>query len=330
MAILIFIFLIAVGIFIRLKIRLSRSLELDNNNLNLRQAQYDLLFREHARLKQETEALEQQYLQTVALYDITREISMYLDEDKLFECFKDQLVKYITVSDCQFIKSADSLKAFSDSLVIPFKLKADQAPAGYLLARGVKPQDRDKFDILVHQFMLGMKRAVLYARVNELAITDSLTGAFSRRQFLQRFNEEFSRSSSFKYAFAFLMVDIDYFKDYNDRYGHLVGDSIIREVSRTIKENIRQIDFVGRYGGEEFGIVLAETDKQEALFVAERIRKAVESKNIKAYDEDLSITVSIGISEFPVDANTPQKLIECSDKALYRSKNSGRNKVCGS
>jgi diguanylate cyclase (GGDEF)-like protein len=125
-----------------------------------------------------------------------------------------------------------------------------------------------------------------------------------------------------------MMIDIDYFKNYNDRYGHLVGDAILREVANTIKESVRQIDLVGRYGGEEFSIILTETAAEQSKFVAERIRKAVEDKHIKVYDEDLKATISIGVATFPEDAREPQAIIERADKALYRAKEAGRNRAC--
>jgi diguanylate cyclase (GGDEF)-like protein len=124
------------------------------------------------------------------------------------------------------------------------------------------------------------------------------------------------------------MIDIDHFKDYNDRYGHLVGDAILKEVSKSIKENIRQIDLSGRYGGEEFSIVLAETDKEQAQFVAGRIRQAIEYKCIRVYDEDLKITVSVGISAYPGDGKNAEELIDRADSALYQAKQEGRNRVC--
>jgi diguanylate cyclase (GGDEF)-like protein len=123
------------------------------------------------------------------------------------------------------------------------------------------------------------------------------------------------------------MTDIDYFKIYNDRYGHLVGDAILKEVSASIKENVRQIDIVGRYGGEEFCIILAETGKEEAMQAAQRIRGAIEGKLIRVYDEYIKVTVSIGASIFPEHAKDADKLIDCADQALYKAKQAGRNRV---
>ena len=189
-------------------------------------------------------------------------------------------------------------------------------------------EDNEKFYILSQQFLLGIKRAVLYQDVQELAITDSLTGVFNRRYYLERFKEELERSKKFNYKFCCLMVDIDYFKDYNDRYGHILGDAILRELAKTIQENTRQIDLIGRYGGEEFSIILSETDKDAATLAAGSIRQAVEYKPIRAYDEELKIRVSIGISTFPDDGQDIETLIDRADSALYQAKQAGRNKVC--
>ena len=124
------------------------------------------------------------------------------------------------------------------------------------------------------------------------------------------------------------MLDIDNFKQFNDRYGHLVGDSILRQVSKTISQAVRQIDFIGRYGGEEIAVVLAETSHQQASFAAERIRQSIVAEAIKAYDEELTVTVSIGVATFPDNALNMQNLIEMADQALYLAKETGKNKVC--
>ena len=123
------------------------------------------------------------------------------------------------------------------------------------------------------------------------------------------------------------MLDLDNFKSYNDRYGHLVGDALLSTVARIIKDNLRQIDIVARYGGEEFSIILPDTDKQEAEYVSSRLRQAIEKEHIRAYDEDLQITVSIGGSIFPKDTNDAQDLVDKADQALYHAKQAGKNQV---
>ena len=124
------------------------------------------------------------------------------------------------------------------------------------------------------------------------------------------------------------MIDIDDFKNYNDKFGHLVGDAIIKTIASEIKSNIREIDLLGRFGGEEFLCIFPETTKEGANFAAERIRKAIEAKEIQAYDEVLKATVSVGASTFPSDALNPTELIDKADWALYRAKKMGKNRVC--
>ena len=119
------------------------------------------------------------------------------------------------------------------------------------------------------------------------------------------------------------MIDIDNFKAFNDTYGHQAGDSIIREISKIFRDASRKIDVVARYGGEEFGIILPITKKEEALILAERIRRAVEtSPGLK------NITISIGVSSFPEDGEKKEDLIAYADRALYKAKRSGKNRIC--
>lgn len=290
------------------------------------EAKYCRLSQENSELTANNTALRSELEATITLYDITKEICKSLDETKVFEMFKAQIDRYIKVKECKFLGKDADLSAYKDWIVLP--LEIDRVNAGYLVANGIEDNQRDKFNILAQQFVLGIKRAILYHRVQELAITDTLTGVLSRRHWLERFSQEFERSKKFKYRFSFLMIDIDHFKSCNDRYGHLVGDAILRGVSERIKENIRQVDLIGRYGGEEFSVILTETDRDGALLAAERIRRAVEEECIKIYDESLNISVSIGIAIFPEHAGSTQALIEKADHALYQAKQTGRNRVC--
>ncbi len=262
----------------------------------------------------------------VKLYDITKAICSSLKEEEVFNNFRGLLGKHMSFDDCRFIKTESQLPQFKGYTVFP--LGSQARPDGYLLISGLDRNNSAKFEILRQQFLLGIKRASLYQAVAELAITDSLTGLFSRRYLMQRFGEEIERSRKFKFKFAVLMIDIDHFKSFNDHYGHLVGDAILKEAARLIKENIRQIDVVGRYGGEEFIVLLTEIERDQALFAAERIRQSIHEKVIKAYDEKINVAASIGLALFPEDAGEAISLIEKSDQALYSAKNAGRNRVC--
>lgn len=199
---------------------------------------------------------------------------------------------------------------------------------GIITAENLKRDDFDNFSILGSQLALEIRKTKLYERIQELAITDGLTGVFLRRHFLERFHEEATRSSEHNLKLSFLMLDIDHFKQQNDTHGHLVGDVILKEIAQILKVNLREIDLLGRYGGEEFSIVLPDTDKVGGLQAAERIRLAVEEHSFKAYEELIRITISVGVAVFPDNATNVQKLIDSADKALYQAKQKGRNRVC--
>lgn len=310
---------------ILIKQKLSDKLVKRQDELKRLNKEYEDRVEQDLLLKKQNTELETKVRETTALYEITKDITKTLQEDKIFTIFKDNIAKYIEVQDCRYFKNEEELSRYKDYMVLPLKIQ--DKPIGYLAATGIKREGKEKFFILASQFVSGIKRAVLYQKVSELTITDSLTQIFNRRHFLDRCSEELERSKKLECSFSFLIVDLDYFKKYNDHYGHLVGDVILREVTKAIKENIRQVDFMGRYGGEELAIVLTETDKGKAGFAAERIRQAIESKSIRAYDEDLKITVSIGLSTFPDDSQDIQGLIDRADEALYLAKEAGRNQV---
>jgi len=344
--------LFSVLLLISLKKRLDRSI-INMPDFNRIKDRYDNLLAENKKLKTANHNLENTFDSIIALYDITGQICKSLDADKVFSNFRDEINKYIRVSDLRFLMVQESIKHFpiplrkslkviaegdflegkkvdlslyKDSTIIPLNIQEELI--GYLVADGLREEDKERFYVLSQQFLLGIKRAVLYKSVQELAIIDSLTNVFNRRYYLERFKEEIERSRKFNYKFSCLMIDIDYFKDFNDRYGHIVGDAILRELSKTIQENIRQIDLIGRYGGEEFSIILSETDKDAAQLAAGRIRTAIQDKHIRVYDEELKITVSIGISTYPYDGKEIERLIDKADSALYQAKQTGRNRVC--
>ncbi len=274
--------------------------------------------------------LEKKSSEIFTLYEMTKEITKKFKEEEAFEVFKAKLTENIVVEECRFIntdsKDFEELQASPDYFV--FTLRSKREKLGHFALKGLDEKDKDKVTILGHQFALALRRVKLYEEIEELAMTDSLTGVHTRRHFLVRFEEELKRSAIRKIDLSLLMIDVDYFKGFNDKFGHLVGDQILREIGKIIKENVREIDIVGRFGGEEFCVVLPVTDRYGANFAAERIRAAVEGTAIKAYDATAKVTVSIGMSTFPVDGKATAELIDKSDWALYRAKKKGRNCIC--
>ena len=192
---------------------------------------------------------------------------------------------------------------------------------------GIEVKGDPLFYILIDRFLSEMQRVKLYERVEMLAITDGLTGVYVRRHLVERLEGELDRSRRFGYKLSFLMVDIDLFKHVNDEYGHLVGDTVLRQVAEAVKKSVREVDFVGRYGGEEFAVGLIETDESTAAIVAERIRKSVESREFKAYGENIQVTVSVGCATYSPTLSSVNQMIEAADAALYQAKRLGRNRI---
>jgi len=160
--------------------------------------------------------------------------------------------------------------------------------------------------------------------LERLATQDELTSIHNRRNILNIFSKELSRAQRFNLHLGIFMIDIDHFKDINDRYGHQKGDEILKKVTNYFLETLRDIDSIGRYGGDEFIVILPESNKDATIKVAQRMRKYVQDKFLK---EDIQVTISIGCTILNPKNDNPGDLIEIADKALYNSKNSGRNRV---
>ena len=170
--------------------------------------------------------------------------------------------------------------------------------------------------------------AIENARNYQMATVDSLTGFFLRDHFFQRVRDEDRRVRRYGGRFAVLMVDLDGFKQINDTNGHLAGDRYLHEVASTIREQLRGADLACRYGGDEFCLLLPETDMRGARVIAERIRQAVRRRIVGGDEFVLHTTVSIGIAAFPEhDTGDLQGLMGKADDALYRAKRSGRDRV---
>ncbi|HNV24335.1 MAG TPA: sensor domain-containing diguanylate cyclase [Candidatus Omnitrophota bacterium] len=176
---------------------------------------------------------------------------------------------------------------------------------------------------------IAMENAQLYERIEQLAIRDGLTNLYLRRYLNERLPEEVSRHLRSKSEMSFLMIDLDFFKEYNDKYGHMAGDIVLKMVSIVLMECFDQPgNLVFRYGGEEFGVLLSDCTKKKALELAEDFRKRIENQSILLRRQKTNVTVSVGVASFPKDAQEKEELIYKADRALYQAKRSGRNRVC--
>jgi diguanylate cyclase (GGDEF)-like protein len=187
-------------------------------------------------------------------------------------------------------------------------------------------RDAAALDSIVPQIAVAIDRMTLREKAGEyqqLSITDPLTGLLNRRYIEERLAEEINRSQRSGEPLSLLMLDVDEFKSYNDRFGHPAGDEALRIVGRILKENLRGADVAARYGGEEFSVLLPATSGEEAAAIAERIRRHAEETKFPKR----RVTLSIGISSLSADVDTSKKLIDAADKALYQAKQNGRNGV---
>jgi diguanylate cyclase (GGDEF)-like protein len=193
-------------------------------------------------------------------------------------------------------------------------------------------EDLKLLQSMATQATIAIGRASYYEQSRELrkiSITDSLTGLLNRRYFQERLAEEVDRSARHGHPLSLMMIDIDHFKIYNDTNGHPAGDKALVMVGRALRGNIRVIDVVSRFGGEEFSIILPETRKQEALEIGERIRKEVEDLYFPGEESLPSkrLTISLGVAGFPEDARDLKTFIQRADRALYHAKAQGRNSI---
>jgi diguanylate cyclase (GGDEF)-like protein len=176
---------------------------------------------------------------------------------------------------------------------------------------------------------VAIENAQLYESIEDLAIRDGLTGLFLRRHFLKRLSHEMKRDRRKKSPLSFLMIDLDYFKKYNDKYGHMAGDIVLKTLSMVLVNTFcNPGDMICRYGGEEFAVFLPDCSKEQAIKVAEELRKRVTGQSVMFRRQKTKISISIGIAVFPDHADGKDDLIEKADMALYKAKGKGRNCVC--
>ncbi|OLD57268.1 MAG: hypothetical protein AUI54_03355 [Acidobacteria bacterium 13_1_40CM_2_56_5] len=180
------------------------------------------------------------------------------------------------------------------------------------------------FEVIASTAANTLRNAQLFEEVEHRARTDYLTGLSNHRFFQATLSVELGRAQRHNRSLSLLIIDLDFLKEVNDRFGHPAGDTVIRSVAETIRNNCREIDFAARYGGEEFTVILPETSLSTAIQVADRIRERIAAEVFSGIG---SITASIGVSNYPVNALSKEDLIRVADQALYIAKNGGRDRV---
>jgi len=215
------------------------------------------------------------------------------------------------------------------------------APLGTLeagarqIARGdlkyrLEPRSEDELGKLMEAFnRMAEDLATSQTALKELSVRDPLTGLLNHREFFRLLGEEVKRAHRLNHPLSVLMCDLDFFKRVNDTYGHQTGDQVLLEASAILSKHLRQIDLIARYGGEEFAAILPEADGREAVVIAERLHQAIQDNPFKtATGDDIRLTISIGVAVFPRDGERADALVASADRALYRAKEEGRNRIC--
>ncbi|TMK79999.1 MAG: diguanylate cyclase [Actinobacteria bacterium] len=192
-------------------------------------------------------------------------------------------------------------------------------------------EDLETITSLARQAGVGIENVLLHQEAQRLSITDGLTGIWNYRYFQMQMAQHFAAAVRFEHRLSLLVIDIDRFKDVNDRYGHQRGDTTLIELARRVVMHTRlNIDTLARYGGEEFVLILPETGLQGARIVAEKIREEVAATPFgEDGDEPIGVSVSIGYASYPEHGLTQQALVDAADKAMYEAKARGRNRVVG-
>ncbi len=236
-----------------------------------------------------------------------------------------------TVAENDLRKVPDSIKFFSECQsrlcmpLISFGQTLGVLALHSSSANAFRQNDFQSLESVADICASSIQNAHYLERVKQLAYLDGLTGIFNRRFFELRILEEIERARRHKLSLAVMMADIDHFKKLNDEFGHLLGDEVLRQVSSLFHQQVRKMDVVCRYGGEEFAILFTQTNVQHAVGVAEKLRRLVEAWQFPGVPR--TVTISAGVAAFPEHGGTRDEIVRAADQALYAAKQSGRNRV---
>ncbi|MDH5648993.1 MAG: GGDEF domain-containing protein [Gammaproteobacteria bacterium] len=268
-----------------------------------------------------------QALRTVAVLQTT------LDLDQLIKLFSREVSAEVPHSSIQYQNESQEINIISGRAakqIHTFELIVEDKAIGQItFSRGKPFSDREaaQLEYMLCSLVYPLRNALQYKRAFRASMTDPLTGIYNRSVMESALNRESGLALRHKTPLSLIILDIDNFKHINDTYGHQAGDELIIALSQTISKELRKTDMLARYGGDEFTILLSNTDRLGATTLANNLRKKIESTSYSVNDEELDITVSIGVSTSQDSDNTSNDLFLRADEALYQAKREGRNRV---
>lgn len=297
----------------------------------------------HDAMKNIAKIIETQYETSYIIPIIGEMIDKFVCEHLIYIFINNKLVWPSACKDDKIFELLKCLNNKSEYVLTPdrkiglFPLISENKLLGCVVTKStdniLSEKEISYLEQLTNQAATTINRANVYAEILKHATLDALTGFYNRRQLEERIKQEVSGAKRQKRNLCTIMTDIDYFKNVNDTYGHAAGDLVLKNVSSVIKHQLRDYDIAGRYGGEEFAIILPYTKIEEAQMVAQRLRRAVENTkidiskvNTDTDEKIIGVTISLGISEYKPGDNE-KTLLQKADKALYKAKESGRNRA---
>ena len=297
----------------------------------------------HDSMKNIAKIIETQYETNYIIPIIGEMIDKFVSDHLIYIFINNHLIWPGACNDEKIFELIKCLNNKSEYILTPdkkiglFPLISENKLLGCIVTKStdnvLSEKEINYLEQLTNQAATTINRANVYAEILKHATLDALTSLYNRRQLEERIKQEVSGAKRHDRPLCAIMTDIDFFKSVNDTYGHAAGDLVLKTVSRIIKLQLRDYDIAGRYGGEEFAILLPFTKLEEAKMVAERLRKAVENKkidiskiNTESSEKNISVTISLGVAEYSKE-NSEETLLQNADKALYKAKENGRNRV---
>jgi diguanylate cyclase (GGDEF)-like protein len=245
----------------------------------------------------------------------------------------EQLIVPDVYTDPRFAKRIDEVTQWETRSIICMPLNSKHRVLGVIQLvnvdmKGFSDQEIFFLHALCDYAAIAIENSRAVQKIQELTITDDCTGLYNARHLYKTLETEVYRSSRFGYEFSVLFIDLDHFKQVNDTHGHLIGSKLLAEIGYLIKAQLRLIDYAFRYGGDEFVVLLPQTGKDQALYVAKRLRDALRVSNFcKEEGLNLNVRASIGLATYPHDAKSPHDVIRQADEMMYLVKNTSRDNI---